>query len=169
MSFQPSTRIVEILSQAPAVQRKRGFARRMDTLSAELFAFAADKYPSETYAKLAILKLTNLLLGYHATYHGHVSVLARPFQVMLDPANTCQLQCPGCVHSSSEQKIGAIFDWPDGIMTNNCFDKIMTQFAPYALASLFFDYDKSPISRDGPPGKGFLSPHLGILKPVAAF
>lgn len=101
-----------------------------------------------------IIRISNLLLGNHATYHRHSSVIARPFQVMLDPSNTCQLECPGCVHSPTVARransTGFTFDWPKGLMAESCYDKIIKNFAPYAFASTFYNYGEPLINRKTP-------------------
>ncbi len=147
--------IAKIVGAIPAYPGKISFARDVDALSRSLYKRAGSRYPSKTYTKLIILKLANLLLAQHAAYHRHSSILARPIQLLIDPANTCQLQCPGCVHSRTAaemKKAGAdnVFDWPDGNMAPETFDTIENQFVPYAFASVFFNYGEPLINKHFP-------------------
>src|ERR1700689_5001093 len=63
----------------------------------DLRAGLRTRFPSPL-AEALTLKVLNL---FPARYHFRarsVSLLSRPFGLVVDPSNVCQLACPGCVH-----------------------------------------------------------------------
>ncbi|MDP3552446.1 radical SAM/SPASM domain-containing protein [Methylocystis sp.] len=123
---------------------KYEYARTLDSLAEVLLPEALAGYPSETYAKLMILRICNILMLKHASYHGHLDVASMPLQLLLDPANTCQLQCPGCVHSPS---LKDRFDWNTGVMSEKCYEKLSIEYAPFAMFAGFFNYGEPLINK----------------------
>lgn len=126
---------------------KYEYAVELDELASRLLGPALKGYPSATYAKLMILRICNMLMLKHSYYHGHQETLAKPEQILIDPSNTCQLRCPGCVHSPS---IKERFDWQRGIMSMSDFDRILNEFGPFALFAAFFNYGEPLINKKTP-------------------
>lgn len=92
-----------------------------------------------TAAQALTLKILNLLLAQRPARMRSVSVASRPIGLVVDPTNTCQLACPGCVHSSHNEARG-IFDWPNGTLTEERFDKLLRLYGPYAVGVYFCNY-----------------------------
>lgn len=90
-------------------------------------------------AQALTLKILNLLLTQRHARMRTASVASRPIGLVVDPTNTCQLACPGCVHSSHNEARG-IFDWPNGTLTEERFDKLLRLYGPHAVGVYFCDY-----------------------------
>ena len=52
-------------------------------------------------AKALTLKVLNLMLAKRELLARSTTPLSRPYGLMVDPSNGCNLACPGCVHSTS--------------------------------------------------------------------
>jgi len=148
---------VEVARAIPTNVSKRDFLRLLDDLqrawSSELLRANADK----AISKLLIVKAANLLALRHGFYHRHTQLVARPTQIMLDPSNTCQLQCPGCVHSVTAPtgfqlpgRPRTYFDWPKGIMNPESFERIMRDFGPFAFSAVMYNYGEPLINKQFP-------------------
>jgi MoaA/NifB/PqqE/SkfB family radical SAM enzyme len=93
------------------------------------------------------LKVLNLLLcRYHLQTRSDV-VLSRPVGIILDPMNTCQMACPGCVHSHSAK---GLFDWRPGRMSVDTAEALFHRFGPYALQASFCNYGEPTLNPDTP-------------------
>lgn len=92
-----------------------------------------------TAAQALTLKILNLLLTQRLLRTRSVSLASHPIGLVVDPTNTCQLACPGCVHSSHNEARG-IFDWPNGTLSEERFDKLLRQYGPYGVGVYFCDY-----------------------------
>ena len=85
------------------------------------------------------LKILNIFL---ARFHFNArssSVLSRPFGLVIDPSNMCQLACPGCVHSNRSEDL-KLFDWPHGTLSQDCFSALLKLYGPYAIGVYFCSY-----------------------------
>jgi MoaA/NifB/PqqE/SkfB family radical SAM enzyme len=96
-------------------------------------------YDQPGQAKLLALKACNLLAADYHYRHGHASLCSRPVQLMIDPANACQLRCPGCVHSENRSWADR-FDWPSGVISDHHLALIEADLAPYACAAVLYNY-----------------------------
>ena len=73
----------------------------------ELCARLRPAFPSPL-AEALTLKVLNLFLARYHFRARSVSLLSRPFGLIVDPSNVCQLACPGCVHSERSEAFAAI-------------------------------------------------------------
>src|SRR3982751_705503 len=75
----------------------RAVLQALDDSRDAIFSYFRQHVASDTAAQAITLKLQNLCLAkYH--YQGQsATVLSRPFGLILDPSNFCNLQCPSCV------------------------------------------------------------------------
>jgi MoaA/NifB/PqqE/SkfB family radical SAM enzyme len=75
---------------------------------------------------------------------------------MVDPANACQLHCPGCVHTSNpEWAKHAALDWPPGMLPLEQYRKILRLYGPFAFGAVLYNY--------GEPLLNSLTPHYIAL------
>jgi MoaA/NifB/PqqE/SkfB family radical SAM enzyme len=104
---------------------------------------------SNPAAQALTLKIVNLCLGnYHLRARDAV-LLSRPFGLMVDPSNMCQLACPGCVHSPrSEER--QLFDWPKGTLAEQRFVSLLKRYGPFAVGIYFCDYGEPLLNMDTP-------------------
>jgi MoaA/NifB/PqqE/SkfB family radical SAM enzyme len=100
-------------------------------------------------AEALTLKILNLLLARYHFESRSVHVLSRPFGLVIDPSNVCQLACPGCVHSgrSTESKL---FDWPNGTLPVDSLAALLKRNGPYATGVLFCNYGEPLLNLNTP-------------------
>ncbi len=131
-----------ILSKIDAELRQ---CRRADSAVATLERSKADLYArlsarfAQVVAQALTLKILNLFL---ARFHFNArssSLLSRPFGLVVDPSNMCQLACPGCVHSTRLEDL-KLFDWPGGTLSQECFSALLKLYGPYAIGVYFCNY-----------------------------
>jgi MoaA/NifB/PqqE/SkfB family radical SAM enzyme len=114
------------------------------------------RFPSPL-AEALTLKVLNLCL---ARYHFRVrsaSLLSRPFGLVVDPSNVCQLACPGCVHSTSNSSGNSpsnrafqLFDWPNGTLSENRMSALLKRYGPYAIGTVFYSYGEPLLNLNTP-------------------
>src|ERR1044071_4719738 len=69
----------------------------------------------ESVAAALTLKLLNLKLAkYHCAARSTL-VYSRPYGLLIDPSNGCNLGCPGCVQSARAKSL-RIFEWNNGLL-----------------------------------------------------
>lgn len=83
---------------------KYEYARMLDSLAEALLPEALAGYPSETYAKLMILRICNILMLKHASYHGHLGVASMPLTQQIRAS--CNVQDVFIVLASKIDLIG---------------------------------------------------------------
>src|SRR6185437_16105262 len=90
-------------------------------------------------ARALTLKILNLHLAkYHFQSRDSV-LLSRPFGLVIDPSNVCQLACPGCVHSGRSEEL-KLFDWPNGTLSQMRFAELLKLYGPYGVGVFFCNY-----------------------------
>src|ERR1700687_2638793 len=100
-------------------------------------------------AQALTLKILNICL---ARYHFHArsaSVFSRPFGLIVDPSNMCQLGCPGCVHSARSEGL-KVFDWRKGTLSEDRFSALLKLYGPYAIGSSFCNYGEPLLNLNTP-------------------
>lgn len=152
-----SSELVRLAALIPNIPGKRDFARQVGALQRQCLVELTAAYGNAAFAKLITLKAGNLLVARHGFHHRHTLLAGRPTQIMLDPSNSCQLQCPGCVHSpTSGERLPdpsgdrASFDWPKGLMNSSTFDRIMSDQGPFAFASILYNYGEPLLNKQFP-------------------
>ncbi len=152
-----SAELVRLAALISVVPGKRDFARQIDGFQRRYLAELTAAYNNAAFAKLMLLKVGNLLVARHGFHHRHTVLAARPTQIMLDPSNTCQLHCPGCVHCPRANGMvpdpsgeRSSFDWPKGMMEPEVFDRIMSDQGPFAFASILYNYGEPLLHRQFP-------------------
>jgi MoaA/NifB/PqqE/SkfB family radical SAM enzyme len=122
--------------------------RAVEESKKELYNLLLERFPP-AIAKALTLKSLNICL---AKYHFHARstiVPSRPFGLLVDPSNMCQLECPGCVHSPGPKEQG-LFHWPNGILSEDRFLKMLKLYGPTAIGVNFFNYGEPLLNRNTP-------------------
>jgi MoaA/NifB/PqqE/SkfB family radical SAM enzyme len=101
----------------------RGLSERFEPLVAQAFT----------------VKILNLFLARHCLRTRASSVLSRPFGLVIDPSNVCELACPGCVHSDRNEAL-KVFDWPKGTLSEARLAELLKLYGPYAVGAYFCNY-----------------------------
>ena len=89
----------------------------------------------EHFAQLGAIKLLNLLVAKAEFLRRAEHLVSRPYALLIDPSNSCNLQCPGCIHSKGNKDM---FDWPDGLLSEEVFERFLAAYGPYAFSVTFF-------------------------------
>jgi len=100
-------------------------------------------------AEALTLKTLNLLLARYHFLARSASVISRPFGLVVDPSNMCQLGCPGCVHSANSEAL-QLFDWPKGTMAEPSFSGLLKRYGPSAVAMHFYNYGEPLLNLNTP-------------------
>ena len=93
------------------------------------------------------LKILNLLLCRHHMLTRSDIVLSRPIGLILDPVNTCQMSCLGCVQSATAK---GLFDWRSGVMPMETATALFHSYGPYAIQASFCNYGEPTLNPDTP-------------------
>jgi len=104
---------------------------------------------SDAAAGLLAAKMLNLLL---ADYHFRLrseALCSQPFGLIVDPANGCNLTCPGCVHSE-HSKAFQLFDWNKGMLSEERFEALLRQHGAAAVQLMFCNYGEPTINPKAP-------------------
>lgn len=148
---QPGSNLVDSIlaafEEGMAAPGKRDFLNAVDRETPRLYGPLRDVY--DGYAKLLVLKLCNLAVGKYHYLHRHTVPASRPIQLMLDPSNSCQLQCPGCVHTGNPSLQGR-FPWPNGLLTMEIYERFMRTYGPFACGVVFYNYGEPLLNKRTP-------------------
>jgi len=128
---------------------KRAFLELVDSRQPQLFEVLGRVYPRQAYAKLLTLKILNLLVSKYHFSNRHSGVASRPFQLMLDPANSCQLRCPGCIHTENP-RLRQQYSWPAGVMNLDTYIEFMKVYGPTAFGVVFYNWGEPLLNKKTP-------------------
>ena len=87
-----------------------------------------------------------------ARYHyaqSHSTLVSRPVSLMVDAANSCQLRCPGCVHSENANFTKA-FLWPPGVMKSTAFVHLLERYGATATNTVLYNYGEPLLNKNLP-------------------
>jgi MoaA/NifB/PqqE/SkfB family radical SAM enzyme len=108
------------------------------------------RHPRSSVAPKALtLKVLNLLLAKREFLTRSTALLSRPYGLLVDPSNGCNLACPGCVHSTSVKAL-KIFDWNKGLLSEARFRGLLQYCGAYAFQIKFCNYGE-PITNPNTP------------------
>ncbi len=111
--------------------------RRKAQLLASLESCVDRQRYGSVECKLILLKMLNLVISRYQYSRRDPLLIAKPFGLLVDPSNGCNLHCPGCVHSSTSP---VQFSWPPGLMKEGLFRSFIDHYGPYAFKIGFFNY-----------------------------
>jgi len=95
------------------------------------------------------LKILNLVLARYHFQARSASVLSRPYGLVIDPSNMCQLACPGCVHSTRNEEL-KVFDWPKGTLSEDRLSALLKLYGPHAIGVYFCNYGEPLLNLNTP-------------------
>ena len=88
----------------------------LDASKPALFENLRKHFDSPLEAKAVTQKILNLCLAkYHFRVAKHEWRCRSPFGLVMDPSNSCNLACPGCVHSRQVKEL-KLFEWKPGLL-----------------------------------------------------
>jgi len=141
------TEIQNLKSAAPRL-RAADFLTMVDEVQDEIRTVLARWYPAG-FAGLLALKISNLAVARYHAMHRHTRVASGPIQLMVDPANSCPLSCPGCVHTGNPD-LKSRYDWPGGLLKVECFDGFIRLYGPTAFGVVFYNYGEPMLNKRTP-------------------
>jgi MoaA/NifB/PqqE/SkfB family radical SAM enzyme len=153
-----------ILSQIEdRIQRQASLEEMLEVLDHSkplLFDCLRGAFASPVEAKAVALKILNLCLAKYHYVRRSVRVLSRPMGVVVDPANACNLACPGCVHSENAKEL-KLFDWSPGLLGETRLGGLLERYGPYATHVTLCNYGEPLVNPHTPKfirmAKGFLT------------
>jgi MoaA/NifB/PqqE/SkfB family radical SAM enzyme len=126
----------------------RGAVALLEASKAELHVRLRTRFQA-TVAQALALKILNICLGQYHFHARSATLLSRPAGLVVDPSNVCQLACPGCVHSASNEAL-KLFDWPKGTLSEDRFAALLTRYGPHAVGVYFCDYGEPLLNLNTP-------------------
>jgi MoaA/NifB/PqqE/SkfB family radical SAM enzyme len=98
-----------------------------------------DHLHSQVAARALTVKVLNLCLARYHFRARTTAVLSRPFGLVVDPINNCNLACPGCVHSSRAKEL-QVFSWNSGMLSPERYAALLGRYGPYAIQITLCNY-----------------------------
>jgi MoaA/NifB/PqqE/SkfB family radical SAM enzyme len=121
----------------------------LDASKPALFESLRKRFDSPIEAKAVTQKILNLSLAkYHFRARSTV-VLSKPFGLVADPSNSCNLACPGCVHSRQVKEL-KLFEWNPGLMPESRLTAFLKTYGPNATHAMLCNYGEPLTNPDTP-------------------
>jgi MoaA/NifB/PqqE/SkfB family radical SAM enzyme len=111
----------------------------LDAAQPAIFELFRERFGSSVIAKAVTLKVLNLWLARHHMQARSAHLGSRPFAMYIDPSNSCNLGCPGCVHSTTSKE-KHLFDWKPGILSQSRLETLFQSYGPFAAHVGFYNY-----------------------------
>lgn len=111
-------------------------------------------YRDDVYCQLLALKASNLMVRLYEHERRRQVLVSRPYHLFVDPANACQLACPGCVHTEGPGRKS--FDWPRNTLKVDQYETFLSGLGAFASIGLLYNY-----------GEPLLSPHFATFVRLA--
>jgi len=101
-------------------------------------------FKSKHICSLVTLKILNLLVLKYQFIRQHPFLIAKPFGLIVDPSNGCNLHCPGCVHSKNNKNK---FIWTPGNLTKETYIKFIENYGPTATDIFFYNWGEPLLNK----------------------
>jgi len=121
--------------------------RFLDSFQNRLYTHLLRQYRDETFCQLLTLKLCNLAAAKFHFINRHSILVSKPYQLTVDPANACQLTCPGCIHSSNAP-YRQLFDWPRSTLAVNIYKRFLEKMGPFAFCASLYNYGEPLLNKN---------------------
>lgn len=125
---------------------KRECAGFLDLFQSEACERFVRRYRDETFSRLLAIKLTNLAAARYHHANRHAILFSHPILLMVDPANACQLGCPGCVHTTNET-YRTRFDWPRKTLSTDIYRAFLDRLGPFAFSVALYNYGEPLLNK----------------------
>ena len=93
----------------------------------------------------------NFLLAHHERQTGVLEVQSRPFMLLLDPASTCQLQCPMCptgLENARQMPDGRKRYRPRTLLGRELFDAVLAELGDSLFFVHLYNWGEPLLNRD---------------------
>ena len=125
---------------------RREFLARVDATRHPIHEILCDHYGDPDFARLLYLKATNFVVSRYHYASRHAQLASRAVTLMLDPSNSCQLACAGCVHTENPE-FRAQLQWPHGVMRPRTFAALLRDVGPFALNTVLYNYGEPLLNK----------------------
>src|ERR1700685_3364108 len=105
-----------ILAPIHAETSLRLLLQLLDRSRDPIAGYFQDHLHSLVAARALTVKVLNLCLARYHFLARTTAVLSRPYGLVVDPINNCNLACPGCVHSPRVKEL-QLFQWNSGMLS----------------------------------------------------
>ncbi len=121
----------------------------LDDSRRAMFHCLRPQFDSPIVAKALTLKVLNLCLAKYHFLSRSAALLSRPIGLNVDPADACNLACPGCVHSTHVKEL-KLFSWDKNSLSESRLAALLDAYGPYAIHVVFCNYGEPLINPDTP-------------------
>lgn len=139
----------ELMTRLGGAQSSQDVRAALLTAKQDVFLFFRAAVDHPAAAQLLTLKVLNAVLARWHFGRRDISVWSKPMQVVVDPSNSCNLKCPGCVHSTGVRS-GGLFDWPGGLLSQDRYSTLLESYGPTATHVCFYNYGEPLIHASTP-------------------
>ena len=137
------------IHEAVRICNTAGEAARVLGRSKALLQELLGKRFSQVEAQALTLKILNLFMTGHHLRARDNAILSRPFGIVVDPSNVCQLSCPGCVHSQGTELL-KLFDWPKATLPESRLAALLKLYGPTAIGVYFCNFGEPLLNLNTP-------------------
>jgi MoaA/NifB/PqqE/SkfB family radical SAM enzyme len=123
---------------------------RLDRSRKPIEEFFGDHIEFPVAARALTVKVLNLCLARYHFLGRTTAVLSRPYGLVVDPINNCNLACPGCVHSARSKEL-ELFQWNSGMLSQERYTALLSRYGPYAIQITLCNYGE-PLMNPATPG-----------------
>lgn len=139
----PATRVAALVSELDRLFARDpsliDWLRAVDAAREKLAGPLRESLKSDIAAKAVAVKILNLLVAKFHLRARSKRLYSKPFGLIVDPSNGCNLACPGCVHSVQAKAL-KVFDWGKGMLSEERFEALLRQYGTYAVQIMFCNY-----------------------------
>jgi MoaA/NifB/PqqE/SkfB family radical SAM enzyme len=112
-------------------------------------SYFARQLGDSTAAAVVTLKILNVLLAKYHFLERSTAVRSLPFGLLVDPANGCNLACPGCVQSTRAKSLH-LFEWGNGLLPVDRFAALLRRYGCYLMQIMFCNYGEPLVNPSTP-------------------
>ena len=131
----------------------------LDAKKPEVFDCLRRHFGSEAEAKAVTVKALNLCLSKYHYANRSAMALSKPIGLVMDPSNSCNLSCPGCVHSQFSKEF-KLFDWNPGMLSEARADSFFAAYGPQATHATLCNYGEPLVNPLTPKFIGMAKSYL---------
>ena len=124
------------------------FLAQIDAFNQSQLPVLRQAYGNERQAKAVLLKISNVAIGKYQYRKRHAHLVARPFGLVVDPCNSCQLSCPGCIHR--EGVAPDSINWDDGMLKSSQMNSLLERYGAYGISTRFFNWGEPLLNKKTP-------------------
>jgi MoaA/NifB/PqqE/SkfB family radical SAM enzyme len=137
--------LAEILA---GIEEKIARRKPLAQVKPELAAHLRNHF-EEMEAKALAVKLANVCLAKAHFRARDAVVRSRPISLVADPSNSCNLACPGCVHSAHAKEL-QWFDWKPGMVSAPRLTALLDHYGPTAMFAGLYNYGEPLVNPETP-------------------